>query len=200
MSIKKIMIRQFGHPSGNLGKLAGRIMSFSNKELGRWAIEKIKAEKDSRILEIGYGTGDTFLQLAKYLTNGFIAGVDHSALMYRQASGKCKELLKEDKAVLHHGTAWDMEYEEESFDIVFAANVHFFWQSPKLEFTKIAGLLKYQGRIVILFQPRWIKSEEELYKLAYQTRIHLHEAGFYGIRTDFKPIKPFGAVCVSGVK
>ena len=42
--------------------------------------------------------------------------------------------------------------------------MHFFWENPVEEFKKLLSLLKSNGQIVMVFQPRWAKNEMKLFK------------------------------------
>src|SRR5688572_5400825 len=109
--------------------------------------------------------------------------------MYRSALKKNAMYISNQKAKLQVGNIWSVLYEN-SFDIVCGSNVHFFWENPVEELSQLYSLLKPGGRIVISFQPRWVKSEDEVHLLASILYEQFERAGFKNIKMDFKPMKP----------
>lgn len=200
MKLKEKINRQFGNPNGFLGNLAGWAMTVKNLDRANWTFEKVNVKPSDHILEIGYGPGVTFKRIAGMLTDGFIAGIDHSELMLKQASSWNKRLLKAGKAELKLGTVGDLNYPENSFDTIFGSNVHFFWDNPVNEFRKLISILKPGGRIVMVFQPRWAKSEDQIKLIAEETKKQFEEAGFRNVEIEFKQMKPVTCIYVGGFK
>jgi len=200
MSLRNSLLKQFGRPVGTLGLIAGWLMEKSNKERNKWMMDKVQFSESDRVLEIGFGTGDTCKEVASILTRGFIAGVDHSKLMYQQSMKRMKEFIDEKRAALHWGTVWELKYPSNYFDVVYASNVHFFWPDPSLEFVQLRQFLKPKGKIVMVFQPRWIRSEEDILRIAESTRLNLMEAGFRNVQVELKQMKPVTGVLVSAEK
>ena len=59
-SLREAIVRQFGRPTGIVGRLVGLVMATrtSNRERNRRTIELLQIQPDDRVLEIGYGPGD----------------------------------------------------------------------------------------------------------------------------------------------
>lgn len=200
MELKKNFLKQFGKPTGKVGSFVGWLMSFKNKDRALWTFENIKLKPTDILLEVGYGPGSTFKKVSDSLTTGFIAGIDHSEVMLNQASKRNKKHIDKNKAILECGTVWDLKYPENYFDTIFGSNVHFFWENPINEFKKLVSLLKPNGRLVMVFQPRWTKSEEEVKQVAEKTKKQYEDAGLKNIEYDFKKMKPVTCICISGQK
>jgi ubiquinone/menaquinone biosynthesis C-methylase UbiE len=194
MGIKKTFLKQFGKPSGTLGKFVGYLMSVKNKERSNWTVEKINFKPSDYILKIGYGPGTTLKKIASKLTTGFIAGIDHSPVMLTQAIKKNNKNIENNKVDLKCGTVWELKYPEKYFDIIFGSNVHFFWKDTVKEFNRLYSFLKENGRLVMVFQPRYIKSEEQLQKEAEKTKTQFAETGLKNIEVDFKKMKPVSCI------
>jgi ubiquinone/menaquinone biosynthesis C-methylase UbiE len=169
MGLKQKLNKQFGKPDENLGRFVGWLMSVKNRDRAEWTIEKLNFKPTDYLIEIGYGSGASFKVVADQLTSGFIAGIDHSPVMLEQAIKKNRENIDSKKAELKCGTVWDLDYPEEHFDIIFGSNVHFFWEDPTKEFQKLYSFLKQDGRLIMVFQPRWTKSEEQVKQVADKT-------------------------------
>ncbi len=198
MAIRDLINQQFEKPSGGLGKLVGWLMSISNRKKNEWLISKINPQPGERLLEIGYGNGDVIEVLAGTLYNSFIAGIDHSSLMYQQAIRNNKRYIRTKRVALHLGTVWELDYPQKSFDVIYGSNVHFFWKNPEKEFGLLRGLLKPGGRLLMVFQPRWIKSPDELRRFAEKTLREYYLAGFQQVELDYMPMRPVTCVALTG--
>lgn len=194
------LFNQFRKPSGKFGRLVGWIMSIKNTDRAGWTLEKLNHKPIDHVLEVGYGSGAALQKIAGSLSTGFIAGIDHSDVMFRQASKRNRIYIKNKKAELNLGTIWDLNYPENYFDIIFGSNVHFFWEIPVKEFQLLYALLKPGGRLVMVFQPRWAKSEDHVKQIAEKTKMQFMEAGLSQVEIDFKPMKPVTCIYTGGWK
>ena len=200
MRLKQAFTRQFELPTGNLGRLAAWLMSVSNKDKNQWLIEKLDVHRGDHVLEIGYGTGELIDRLASTMNEGFIAGIDHSQLMYEIASKKNYQHSADNKVALHWGDVWSIPYSTDYFDVIFGSNVHFFWKAPMLEFDFLQRFLKPGGKLVMVFQPRWVKSPAELIREMERIRNDFYEAGYKRIKIELKTMKPVDCVFIEGYK
>jgi len=200
MGLKQNFIKQFGKPTGNLGRFVGWLMSFKNKDRASWTFENLKLKPTDVVLEVGYGPGSTLKKVADNLTTGFVAGIDHSEVMLDQATKRNKKHIDQKRVKLECGTVWHLDYPEEHFDIIFGSNVHFFWENPIKEFQKLYSFLKQGGRLIMVFQPRWTKSDEQVKQVAEETKKQYEEAGFKNIVFSFKPMKPVTCIYICGEK
>jgi ubiquinone/menaquinone biosynthesis C-methylase UbiE len=198
--MKRSFMQQFKNPSGFIGQIVGKILAIDNNQRSLWTVEKLQVKPTDSILEIGYGPGVTMKLVTDRLTSGFVAGVDHSKVMFRQASKRNQKHIASKKVKLETGTIADLTYPENSFDLIYGSNIHFFWKEPVAEFQKLFSLLKPSGRLVVVFQPRWAKSEEEIRDIAIKTKKQFEAAGFKQIEVEFKQLKPVTCIYISGIK
>jgi SAM-dependent methyltransferase len=126
--------------------------------------------------------------------------MDHSQVMLEQAAGRNKKQIEKGKVKLACGTVWDLQYPENYFDTIYGSNVHFFWKDPVREFNHLVPLLKPGGRLVMVFQPRWTKTEVEVREVADRTRKQYEAAGLTSIEIDYKVMTPVTCICISGQK
>lgn len=207
MEPKQIIIKQFGKPAGLFGRFVGWLMSIKNNDRVDWTFEKLLVQPSDILLEVGYGPGMTLNKVAGNLSSGFIAGIDHSNIMLKQASRKNKIYIEKQKVKLECGTIWDLKYPEDHFDKIYASNVHIFWENPVKEFNQLVRLLKPGGRLVMVFQPRPIKSEDRMTKLkdkveeiADKIMQQYKEVGLINIEIDFKKMSSVTCIYISGQK
>jgi len=192
--------QQFRKPTGFVGQIVGRILAVDNKQRSLWTVEKLKVRPTDTILEVGFGPGVTLELVAGQLTSGFVAGIDHSEVMLRQASKRNRKYIDGEKVRLKRGTIEDLAYPENSFDLIYGSNVHFFWEDQVAEFRKLQALLKPCGRLVMVFQPRWAKNEEEIKGIATKTKQQFEAAGLKNIEIKFKKLNPVTSIYVGGFK
>src|SRR5690606_3648674 len=82
-SVKAALMRQFGHPRGMLGRLAGLVMATrrSNRQRIKWTVEQLDVQPTDQVLEIGFGPGIGIADAARRASQGRVVGVDVSAVM-----------------------------------------------------------------------------------------------------------------------
>ncbi|MGD8781372.1 MAG: class I SAM-dependent methyltransferase [Ignavibacteria bacterium] len=159
--IKKYIISQFGKPRGFVGRVVGRILENKNEERTKWAVTKLNAKPDDRILEVGFGPGLSIELLTKQIDSGFIAGIDHSDEMVKYANRKNSQKIKEGKVKLGVGSSDAIKYEDNFFTKAFCINVNTFWSNPKNHMNELKRVLKKGGRLSIYLQPKMVKSFQE---------------------------------------
>ncbi len=195
------LISQFGNPRGFLGYLVGQAMAIKNRSRIEWAIELLNIQKSDRVLEIGFGPGLAVREMAKAATNGLIAGIDRSELMVKQASQLNTKAIEQGIVELKQGSAdKPLDYPNESFDKALAINSHFFWDNPTWSFLQLQRVLKPDGLLFIVWQPRWAKTEQQVKDSVNQTSEQLSNAGFELIELKFKPLKPVTGICALALK
>ena len=67
----------------------------SNQDRIRWTISLLNIKPDDRLLEIGFGPGFAIELVSKITSEGFVAGIDHSEVMVRQASKRNARAIRE---------------------------------------------------------------------------------------------------------
>lgn len=203
MNLKNLLISQFMKPKGLLGNLAGYIMAHrpSNRERIFWTISLLNIKPDDRILEIGFGPGVAIEQISKIITNGFVAGIDHSKVMVSQARKRNREGIHQGKVEIMPGSAADIPHFGQPFDKIFAINAFQFWNGPDEILKKLRKLLKPGGIIALTLQPRLKKATDEgATKIGEEIVKHLEKAGYSKVRLETKKMKPVSAVCAIAIK
>jgi ubiquinone/menaquinone biosynthesis C-methylase UbiE len=202
MNLKDLLISQFMKPKGFLGNLAGYIMAHrpSNRERIFWTISLLAIKPGDRVLEIGFGPGVAIEQISRIVTNGFIAGIDHSKVMVRQARKRNREGIHKGKSEIMLGSAADMPHFGQPFDKIFAINAFQFWNEPDEILKNLKKLLKPGGIIALTLQPRLNKATDEgARKIGEEIVKHLEEAGYANVRLETKKMKPVSAGCAIGI-
>lgn len=181
--------RQFGHPVGVLGWAVGHLMAAKNAYMNRLTVELLNVQPDDRVLEIGFGPGTLIHMLAKRATNGFVAGIDVSALMVKQASRRNREFIKTGRVELRQGTVSSLPYEDGRFTKICTVNTFHHWTSPENDFREVSRVLDEGGLLFLCLRmkhpsrkfmvaPGFTETEAE------EVQALVRRAGFCNIRTE----------------
>ena len=195
-----LLYNQFHQPTGYMGKLAGCLMTAKNKSRSDWTVELLDIQPYQHILEVGYGTGRTLEEVGMKLKIGFIAGIDHSVLMYQEASRINKRFIREQLMQLQIGSVSDLNYPPHYFHSIYGSNVHFFWKEPQYEFIQLARLLKTGGKLVMVFQPREVNNNQDLHLAGEKIKQEYLEAGLSNVRVEYKEMDPMTCIAATGYK
>jgi SAM-dependent methyltransferase len=192
---------QFGRPTGLPGRIAGWIMAHraSNRRRNAWAVSLLDVQRDDRVLEIGFGPGIAIRELSRRTPEGYVCGLDHSAVMVRQAARRNAEGVRRGRVDLRLGSAESLPAVDTPFDKVLAVNVTLFWDQPVELLGNLRRVLRTGGRIAIAIQPRGPGATDEAATAAGQELVAaLRDAGFSQVRLETLELKP-AVVCVLGV-
>lgn len=202
-NVKLAIVRQFGHPRGAVGSIAGWVMAHrgSNVERNRWVVSLLDVQPGQRILEVGFGPGVAIAETARRVgSTGHVYGIDRSEVMLRHASRRNAAAVRSGRITLAQASVEALPSGFEGpFDAVYAVNSMGFWTSPAERLTELGRLLAPGGRIAIATQPRGADGTRDPVLAACERMEMLEQAGLTGIRSDTLPLDP-PVVCVIGVK
>ncbi len=140
---------QWGKPVGWIGRVAGHVMAVKNSGMNRATIAHLDLQPNDRVLEIGFGPGKAIRMVAELLPDGFIAGLDHSAVMVRQAAYRNRKWIRGGVAEVHLGNVSQIPHGGNSVDKVFAVNSFHYWPAPESALTEIHRVLRPGGILVL---------------------------------------------------
>jgi ubiquinone/menaquinone biosynthesis C-methylase UbiE len=170
-----------------------------NRDLNAWGISLLEVGPADRVLEVGFGPGWAMRRLAKIAVDGLVAGMDHSALMVRQARRRNSAAVQAGRVALCLGSAAAIPLSDESFDKVYSANSLSFWAEPIACLWELRRAMKPGGTIVAALQPRRVNGQERK-EIGEKVAGQMACAGFRDVRLEFKDIRPVPAICVVGLK
>jgi ubiquinone/menaquinone biosynthesis C-methylase UbiE len=183
-------VRQFGHPRGIAGWMAGWVMAHrrSNRQRNRWAVSLLDVQPTDRVLEIGFGPGVAIAELARRATRGKVYGIDRSEVMVRQAGRRNAAAIRAHRVQLIHASVDQLPTFDEPLDAILAVNTVGFWPDPAERLRHLRRLLRPGGRIALASQPRYpgattVRAADELQDL-------LTQAGFTDIRVETLDLDP----------
>jgi ubiquinone/menaquinone biosynthesis C-methylase UbiE len=171
----------------------------SNQERIEWTIAQLGLRPSDRVLEVGFGPGYAVEKAHQLLPDGFIAGVDHSEVMVRQAIKRNALAIHEGRVDLRLGSVSNLPSYEEPFDKIFTINSIHFWVDPIAQLKELYKMLKPGGLIAVTLQPRSRGSTDETTTIiGKELVVNLENAGFKMTRLEFKSAKPAPIVCALG--
>jgi ubiquinone/menaquinone biosynthesis C-methylase UbiE len=200
-SLKKALIRQFQHPSGPMGALAGIMMARKNQERICWAVREMNIRPGEQVLEIGYGPGVAIQEIISGTPACEVTGIESSSVMHVQAGRRNRKGIAGGRIRLRVKPAEEYNGEDGPFDLVFAINAISFCSDPAGMVEKAATWLKPNGRLVIVHQVPMKSVEEEVIDAREsEFGAWVTKAGLQLSRQERLPAKPNPVLFIEGVK
>jgi ubiquinone/menaquinone biosynthesis C-methylase UbiE len=176
--------------SGFYDLLAG-IAENNIKEAG---LQKLTVKNGEVVLEIGYGTGQSIIALAKMVgVSGKVCGIDLSEGMYRVAKSKVEKARSLERVDLICGDAAELPYDENSFNAIFTSFTLELFDTPEIPIIlqQCRRVLYPGGRICVVVMAK--RKESNLMVTLYEW---VHEK--YPRYVDCRPIYAQKALVENG--
>ena len=197
--MKRYLIRQFGRPRGLAGRLAGTVMSLKNRERIEWAIDRLDIAYNSRVLEVGFGPGVAVAGLAARTPEGFIAGVDPSAVMLRQAARRNRVPISEGRVELRRGSVGSLAYPDGWFDLAVAINSHMFWPDLRAGLIEVRRVLRPGGVFALVFQPPFGLRDGDIETRARSLADEICRSRFAEARSCVETLTRGSTICIEAI-
>jgi demethylmenaquinone methyltransferase/2-methoxy-6-polyprenyl-1,4-benzoquinol methylase len=130
----------------------------TERKYREWGLEKLSAQADEEILEIGFGTGHCLVSLARSVgPSGRVIGVDLSDGMLAMAQKRLKEEELIERVDLHLGDAANLNFlGTESLDGIFMSFTLELFDTPEIPcvLQECRRVLKPDGRLAVVFMSR----------------------------------------------
>jgi SAM-dependent methyltransferase len=195
-------VGQGHHPHGAAGSVTGWVFAHrpSNRERNRWAVSLLDVQPADRVLEIGFGPGVAIAALAR-AGAGHVYGVDHSAVMLRQASRRNASAIRAGRVTLVNAPVDQLPAALDGpFDAILAVNSLGFWRDAAERLADLRGRLAPGGRMAIVSQPRCHGATADTSRSAAgEVENLLRSAGFTQMSTETLPLSP-PVICVIAVR
>lgn len=179
--------RQSSRPAGWIGEIVARVMAWETRAANAFALGQLPIAPGDAVLEVGCGHGETLLELARRAPDGFVAGIDPSAVMIRLAARRLRRELRQGRAALHRAEADRLPFEDARFDAALAVHVLYFWPDPAKELREIRRVLRNGGTLLLGFRPDGPKARASLPSSVYhlgsisEVETLLRATGFDGV-------------------
>src|SRR5829696_3409290 len=137
----------FAHPSGWLGRIAGRIMLWTNKQDDVLGVLDVQPGDD--VLEIGHGPGGLIRLIGARTDAANIRGVDPSPEMRDQARRYNRKAVRAGRVRLDLGTADRTGLPDASIDRVVSVNNVAIWPDLDAAVAELHRVVRPGGTVVI---------------------------------------------------
>jgi ubiquinone/menaquinone biosynthesis C-methylase UbiE len=204
--LRNFLTRQFGNPSGFVGRFIGNRMAKGNVRDAQWTISLLDIQPHHRILEIGFGPGVSTQIASEKASKGFIAGIDHSQTMLHAASKRNAAAIQSGLMILKQGEVDSLPYPDQWFDIAFSLHSIYFWQKPLDCLKEIMRVLKPGGLLALTIQPKdkWKPNVDTGIMTLYfgkDLASLFSKAGYRNVRVEVPPQNDkLTLECILGVK
>ena len=140
----------WGDPSGFLGGAALTAMALQNAGQNKAALDLLAPRPGDSVIELGCGPGmGVRAALKRVGREGFVAGIDQSAMAAHYAAHVVHGACLEGRAAIMRAEAADLPFRDSMFDRAFAVNSFQFWADPSRALREVARVLAPGGRLVI---------------------------------------------------
>jgi SAM-dependent methyltransferase len=192
-ALDRDVIGQGHHPRGAAGGVTGWVFAHrpSNRQRNRWAVSLLAVRPADQVLEIGFGPGVAVAELVR-AGAGHVYGIDHSAVMLRQASRRNAAAIRAGLVTLINAPADQLPPALDGpFDAILAVNSLGFWPAPAERLAELRRRLAPGGRIAIVSQPRCHGATAGTSRsAAEEIETLLRSAGFPRLSTETLPLSP----------
>ncbi|SEM09698.1 Methyltransferase domain-containing protein [Stigmatella aurantiaca] len=192
-------MRHFGHPTGLLGALAGHLMALKNRKRSLSVLTLVDPRPGERILEVGFGPGLDIRRVSR--AAAFVAGVDPSPVMLRQAQRRNASAIRAGKVELAPGDVRSLPFADGAFDKAFSINSAQFWPEPFLAVQELRRVLRPQGQLVLAVQPRSVGADARTSReTAEELAALLAANAFEAVTSTLKPAGRVPIACAVATK
>ena len=199
MGLLKSFFSQCARPEGTLGRAMLSFMNLTHAPLINWGLKLVNVQNGWTILDIGCGGGFTIRQMLKRSKDTTAYGIDISAESVAKAQKVNTDVLNK-RAFIIQGSAENLPYEDEKFDLVTAVETVYFWPNLPGCLKEVLRVLKPGGHFAIMVEvvdsdSKWTSVVEGM--TAYppeQLKQMLDAAGF--VQTEVYRKKPSYATII----
>lgn len=151
MKILKSVSCQCGRPSGLLGRMLLRSMNLFHAPITNWGLGYVNFKDEMKMLDIGCGGGATLKRLLRRSSDSKVYGIDISEESVAKARKVNSKLLGK-QVFIQTGSAEELPWDDNTFDIVTAVETVYFWPNIVKCFTEVRRILKTDGQFVVIVE------------------------------------------------
>ena len=190
----RLVGRQFGNPSGLVGRLVGRAMARGNAAFNRWVIDSVAdrvGTELAQIVDLGCGPGVGLEKLLLAFPDAQVWGIDRSPVMIAQSQRRNRREIESGRLHLIQGDLSALS-ELAPVDLVVAVHLLYFWHQPGAELARVRAALRPGAMFAIGYRlredmPRVSQRQfpaegHRLYDSDEEVATLLREAGFKDVQ------------------
>jgi SAM-dependent methyltransferase len=144
------MMNQCRKPTGWMGRFTLWRMNKSHSKLTDWGLRHVQIAASSRVLDIGCGGGRTVGKLAALAQQGKVYGIDHSQDSVAASTKTNARFIEAGRVEVRQAAVSRLPFSDNMFDLVTAAETHFFWPNLPGDVREILRVLMPGGTLLII--------------------------------------------------
>ena len=140
-----------------LSKVYATLEGRFEKKLRQRGLELLDVQEGERVLEIGFGTGYSLVEIARCVgATGKAYGIDITSEMVELAKKRLEREGLTERVELCEGDAREMRYENRRFDAVYMAAALELFDTPDIPkvLAEIKRVLRPTGRLGVISMPK----------------------------------------------
>lgn len=149
----KPSITELGDPSRPHGEAGAEMLSGMNEhhyEVTGWGLSFLGLEKNSRVLDIGCGGGETLRRMSEVVTEGSLTGADHSPLSVKMSLEHNAEAVRSGRMNVVEASVGELPFADGSFDRIITVESFYFWDNPASDLREVFRVLDKGGTFLIV--------------------------------------------------
>ena len=146
-------ITELGDPSKPHGEAGAEMLSGMNEhhyEVTGWGLSFLELRKDSRVLDIGCGGGETLRRMSEKVTEGSLTGADHSPLSVKMSLEHNHEAVSAGRLNVFEASVGELPFADDSFDRIITVESFYFWEDPANDLKEVYRVLDERGIFLIV--------------------------------------------------
>ncbi|WP_042350491.1 class I SAM-dependent methyltransferase [Bacillus massiliigorillae] len=198
MSWMNKLIEQAKKPNGTIGSIMIRIMNFAHAGMNKWAMKKMKINRESVLLDIGCGGGKAIQLLSQTNTYEKIYGIDYSEQAVVDSIRLNIQEVQKGKVEILQASVTNLPFIDQTFDLISAFQTHYFWSDLENAVKEISRVLKQDGEFFLVAEKYKINYHMKVYKTKAEMEQLLKNVGFRTV--EFFENNNAKWLCVKGSK
>ncbi len=154
MPAPKFLLKQLSRPTGFLSPLSAWFLNKGNATQNSKTIDTLPLKETSRVLDIGFGGGVSFVQLLKRCSKGYVAGVEVSNEMIQRAKKIWAKQIATGQLEVREAGVDNLPWQNGAFDFVMTVNTMYFWTNVQSGLSEIKRILAPGGLFVSSCVPK----------------------------------------------
>ena len=140
------MARQAARPSGLFGRVIyGHLLNRSNAAVNQLVYDNLQHDRDSRVLEVGFGGGDLLFRIARSIDGGRVDGVEVSDEMLANARRRSVKLGLDEKVSVQLAGVDALPFADAIFDRACSVHSIYFWPELNAGLRELARVIRPGG-------------------------------------------------------
>ncbi len=172
-----------------------------------WTVDLLELSRDDRVVDVGFGRGDSLAHLLERVPDGHVAGVELSDTMLQAAAARFRGAISSEHLSLHRTEDGTIPLDDASFSRAVSLNTIYITEHPTVLFGEMFRVLSPGGRAALTFPERegfsaFPPARTEgffLHELA-DLRRAMSEAGFVDVVVHSQPNLPLSPQCLIGLR